>query len=72
MNNTQPCEPWKFWASTAWAIAALLAWVAAQFLIAGIFVVYVGLPPGATPADVEKLSFFVLLVALAPRRRRLR
>lgn len=64
MNHTQPCEPWKFWASTAWAIAALLAWVAAQFLIAGIYVVYVGLPPGATTADVEKLSFFVLLVAL--------
>ena len=64
MTDTQPCEPWKFWASTAWAIAALLAWVAAQFLIAGIFVVYVGLPPGATPAEVEKLSLFVLLVAI--------
>jgi len=64
MSDTQPCEPWKFWASTAWAIAAMLAWVAAQFLIAGIFVVYVGLPPGATPADVAKLSLFVLLVAI--------
>ncbi len=35
---TQPCEPWKFWASAAWGLAALAGWVAAQFLSA--FVVF--------------------------------
>jgi membrane protease YdiL (CAAX protease family) len=32
------CEPWKFWATLAWGVAALAAWVAAQFL--GAFVLF--------------------------------
>jgi membrane protease YdiL (CAAX protease family) len=64
MSDTRPCEPWKFWASTAWAAGALLAWVAAQFIIAGILLVYVGLLAGAAPKGAEEQSLFVLLVAI--------
>lgn len=32
------CEPWKFWATVAWGVASLAAWVAAQFL--GAFVLF--------------------------------
>lgn len=34
----RPCEPWKFFATVAWGIAALLAWVAGQF--AGAFALF--------------------------------
>jgi membrane protease YdiL (CAAX protease family) len=34
----RPCEPWKLWASAAWGIAALLAWIVAQF--AGAFALF--------------------------------
>ena len=64
MSDIRPCEPWKFWASTAWAVGALLAWVAAQFLIAGILLVYVGLPEAAAPKGLEEQSFFLLAVAI--------
>jgi CAAX protease family protein len=64
MGDIRPCEPWKFWASTAWAVGALLAWVAAQFVIAGILLLYVGLPAGAALQGPEEQSFFLLLVAI--------
>src|SRR5687768_12505753 len=64
MTDIRPCEPWKFWASTAWAAGALLAWVAAQFLIAGVLLVYVGLPEGAAARGLEEQSFFLLAVAI--------
>jgi membrane protease YdiL (CAAX protease family) len=38
LPSTQACDPWKFWASAAWTLAALVAWVAAQF--AGAFALF--------------------------------
>ncbi|HVX98164.1 MAG TPA: type II CAAX endopeptidase family protein [Pseudorhodoplanes sp.] len=39
---SRPCEPWKFWASAAWGIAAFLAWVSAQIALAFIIFAWYG------------------------------
>jgi membrane protease YdiL (CAAX protease family) len=45
------CKPWKFWGSAAWGLAALLAWLAAQFVGAFALFAWYG---AAAPAIVAQ------------------
>lgn len=79
-----PCEPWGFWSSAAWGLAALAGWVGAQFAIAFLIFAWYG---AAAPAMVRGqglaggLALFVsvasapapvLVLALAARLARCR
>src|SRR5689334_12208137 len=41
-SAVQPCDPWKFWASAAWGVAAMAAWVLAQIGFAFLIFAWYG------------------------------
>lgn len=54
------CDPWKFWASSAWTGLAILIWLTVQFLVLiGVFAWF-----NASAAEIEMLASHGLTVSL--------
>ncbi len=58
-----PCDPWKFWATLGWTVAALAAWVAVQFAVFFGILFYVNIGDGASSADIEKLASHAVTIS---------
>lgn len=59
------CEPWGFWTTTAYGLAAIAAWLAAQ--LSAAFLVLAGLGVGGEASDfeVQTLASHALTIAVA-------
>jgi uncharacterized protein len=63
------CDPWKFWASCAWTVLAILIWLAVQLVVVvGIFAWF---NVGTTPAEIEMwgshgLTMSLIAIAAVP------
>ena len=58
------CDPWKFWSSAAWGVAALLAWIAAQFVCAGVLFAWYGAETPAIIAQQGEAGPIAIVISL--------
>jgi membrane protease YdiL (CAAX protease family) len=63
--SAPPCEPWKFWATSGFALAALAAWFAAQFLAEAIAIFAFAGASAGIAEDATKRLLFGLSVSVA-------
>lgn len=61
---SRPCEPWKFWASAAWALAALAAWVAVQVICAFVLFAWFGAEAPAIVARQGEAGPIAIVISL--------
>lgn len=60
-----PCVPWGFWASTAFGLAAVAAWFAAQLLAASVAIAWLAAGSGGSDIEVSVLAFHALTISIA-------
>jgi len=73
MTSTEPaphpgneaCTPWGFWATTAYGMAAIVAWMATQLSVAFLVLAAIGVGRNASDFEVETLASHALTIALA-------
>jgi membrane protease YdiL (CAAX protease family) len=63
------CDPWKFWATSAWTAAAIAAWVAVQFIVFFGVLFYVATVgeisvDELSAGDIEKLASHAIVLSL--------
>lgn len=63
-DPARPCDPWKFWATGAWTVAAIAAWIAVQFVIFIAALYFADMGDNATPAEIEKFASHAVVVSL--------
>jgi membrane protease YdiL (CAAX protease family) len=63
-RSEPPCNPWKFWATTAWATAAFVVWIGAQLLAAVALSFWWELDVRQIPH--HQLGFSLIVLASAP------
>ena len=57
------CDPWKFWATCAWTVAVLLAWVAVQMIVVICVLAFTGAWGEMSAADAGKLASNALVLS---------
>ncbi len=63
MNDMQYFKPWGFWTTTAWGLAAIVAWFATQFAAIFALLAFFGIGPEAAPADIRAIGSQSILIA---------
>ena len=57
------CDPWKFWATCAWTVGVLLAWMAAQLVVVASMLAFTGAWGEMSAADAAKLASNALVLS---------
>jgi membrane protease YdiL (CAAX protease family) len=64
LPSPSPCEPWRFWATSGFALAALAAWFAAQFLAEAIAILVFTATRAGLADDAGRRLLFGLSVSI--------
>ncbi len=59
------CEPWGFWTTTAYGLAAIAVWLAAQLSVALLVLASLGVGRDASDFEVQTLASHALTIAVA-------
>jgi membrane protease YdiL (CAAX protease family) len=59
------CQPWGFWATTAFGVMAVVVWFAAQLSVAMMVLAWLGVGPNATAFEIETMSSHAVTIAMA-------
>src|SRR5687768_336203 len=64
-SEPQPCRPWGFWTTTAFGLAATLAWFALQLLAAVIVFAWLGVNFDASDFELDTMASHALTISIA-------
>jgi membrane protease YdiL (CAAX protease family) len=59
------CEPWGFWITTAYGLAAIVVWFAVQLLAAFLVLAWLGVGRDASDFEVQTLASHAITIAVA-------
>lgn len=62
--DVRPREPWKFWGSCLWTAAAILVWMAVQFLVIIGLLLWFNISDDLSTPDVEAFASHAVAVSL--------
>lgn len=59
------CQPWGFWATTAYGLSAIVAWFALQLITAFVVLGFLGVGRDASDFEVQTLASHAVTIAVA-------
>ncbi len=62
---SSPCQPWGFWTTTAYGLAAVVAWFALQLITAFVVLGFFGFGRDASDFEVQTLASHAVTIAVA-------
>lgn len=63
--HPKPCQPWGFWATTGFGVAAIVAWFAFQLLAISVTLAFLGAGGSASNFEIQTLASHALTIAIA-------